>query len=98
MIIGKLAIRIPAPIANVPIILYNPKRVFLFLLSLIVWGRIACSIERKALVSDPVILSVPIRDAMISLSGFSVIKKMTPEIDIIIAYNNRTFLLPIRSA
>ncbi|HSE99257.1 MAG TPA: hypothetical protein VLA48_00040 [Nitrososphaeraceae archaeon] len=60
--------------------------------------NIDCSIERKALVSDPVMLSVPIKAAIISANGFSVTKKMAPEIDIIMVYSNNVFLLPIRSA
>jgi len=59
---------------------------------------IDCSIERKALVCEPVMLSVLINAAIISTSGFSVTKNMAYEIDIITVYSNSVFLLPIRSA
>ncbi len=56
---------------------------------------IDCSIERKALVYEPVMLSVLIIAAIISTNGFSVTKKMAPEIDIITVYSNSVFFLPI---
>ena len=59
---------------------------------------IDCSIERKALVSEHVMLSVLINAAIISTSGFSVTKNMAYEIDIITVYSNSVFFLPIRAA
>jgi hypothetical protein len=59
---------------------------------------IDCSIERKALVSEPVMLSVLINAAIISTSGFSVTKNMAYEIDIITVYSNSVFFLPIQAA
>ena len=59
---------------------------------------IDCSIERKALVCEPVMLSILINAAIISTSGFSVTKNMAYEIDIITVYSNSVFFLSIRAA
>lgn len=66
IICGKENNKTPPVIARVPIMLYSAKTVFYFLIFFTVCGRIACSSDKKDLVSDPVTLIVPINAAMIS--------------------------------